>query len=407
MRRYWRGAVCARMREERLGRTYNVIPVAPADYRRLAEQRLPRFLFDYIDGGANAEVTLAANAAGFRDIVLRQRVMRDVSTIDTSTVLSGEQAAMPVILAPVGMAGMMARRGETQAVRAANATGVPFTLSTVAVCDLAEVKNAASKPFWFQLYMMRDREVVKDLLARAEAAGCTTLAFTVDLAVTGLRHRDLRNGALSQSLRAKTVKAWEIVRHPHWLLDVALQGKPHGFGNLSDRVPDPTRLEAFTAWVASQFDTSVTWKDIEWLRSVWKGRLLIKGVLEPDDARAAVAAGADGVIVSNHGGRQLDGVASSISKLPGVVAAVGGHAEVYMDGGVRSGVDVFKAVALGARGVMIGRPWVWALAAGGEKAVSDMLAIMRQELRIAMALSGINRIDEIGRDAIDTAPPFA
>ncbi|MCB1953839.1 MAG: alpha-hydroxy-acid oxidizing protein, partial [Rhodocyclaceae bacterium] len=222
-------------------------------------QRLPRFLFDYIDGGANAEVTLAANAAGFRDIVLRQRVMRDVSTIDTSTVLSGEQAAMPVILAPVGMAGMMARRGETQAVRAANATGVPFTLSTVAVCDLAEVKNAASKPFWFQLYMMRDREVVKDLLARAEAAGCTTLAFTVDLAVTGLRHRDLRNGALSQSLRAKTVKAWEIVRHPHWLLDVALQGKPHGFGNLSDRVPDPTRLEAFTAWVASQFDTSVTW----------------------------------------------------------------------------------------------------------------------------------------------------
>ncbi|MCB1523934.1 MAG: L-lactate dehydrogenase [Rhodoblastus sp.] len=395
------------MREERLGRTYNVIPVAPADYRRLAEQRLPRFLFDYIDGGANAEVTLAANAAGFRDIVLRQRVMRDVSTIDTSTVLSGEQAAMPVILAPVGMAGMMARRGETQAVRAANATGVPFTLSTVAVCDLAEVKNAASKPFWFQLYMMRDREVVKDLLARAEAAGCTTLAFTVDLAVTGLRHRDLRNGALSQSLRAKTVKAWEIVRHPHWLLDVALQGKPHGFGNLSDRVPDPTRLEAFTAWVASQFDTSVTWKDIEWLRSVWKGRLLIKGVLEPDDARAAVAAGADGVIVSNHGGRQLDGVASSISKLPGVVAAVGGHAEVYMDGGVRSGVDVFKAVALGARGVMIGRPWVWALAAGGEKAVSDMLAIMRQELRIAMALSGVNRIDEIGRDAIDTAPPFA
>ena len=407
MRRYWRGAVCARMREERLGRTYNVIPVAPADYRRLAEQRLPRFLFDYIDGGANAEVTLAANAAGFRDIVLRQRVMRDVSTIDTSTVLSGEQAAMPVILAPVGMAGMMARRGETQAVRAANATGVPFTLSTVAVCDLAEVKNAASKPFWFQLYMMRDREVVKDLLARAEAAGCTTLAFTVDLAVTGLRHRDLRNGALSQSLRAKTVKAWEVVRHPHWLLDVALQGKPHGFGNLSDRVPDPTRLEAFTAWVASQFDTSVTWKDIEWLRSVWKGRLLIKGVLEPDDARAAVAAGADGVIVSNHGGRQLDGVASSISKLPGVVAAVGGHAEVYMDGGVRSGVDVFKAVALGARGVMIGRPWVWALAAGGEKAVSDMLAIMRQELRIAMALSGVNRIDEIGRDAIDTAPPFA
>ena len=384
-----------------MGKTYNVIPVTPDDYRRLAERRLPRFLFDYIDGGANAEITLAANTAGFRDIALRQRVMRDVSNIDTSTVLSGEQAAMPVILAPVGMAGMMARRGETQAVRAANAMGVPFTLSTVGICDLTEVKNAASRPFWFQLYMMRDRGVVQDLLARAEAAGCTTLAFTVDLAVTGMRHRDLRNGALSQSLPAKAVKAWEIARHPRWLLDVAVKGKPHGFGNLSDRVPDPTRLEAFTAWVASQFDTSVTWKDIEWLRSVWKGRLLIKGVLEPDDARAAVAAGADGVIVSNHGGRQLDGVASSISKLPGVVAAVGDRAEVYMDGGVRSGVDVFKAVALGAKGVMIGRPWVWALAADGQKGVSGMLAIMRQELRVAMALSGVNRIDEIGRDAID------
>ncbi|MCC0005562.1 MAG: L-lactate dehydrogenase [Methylobacteriaceae bacterium] len=384
-----------------MGKTYNVIPVTPDDYRRLAERRLPRFLFDYIDGGANAEITLAANTAGFRDIALRQRVMRDVSNIDTSTVLSGEQAAMPVILAPVGMAGMMARRGETQAVRAANAMDVPFTLSTVGICDLTEVKNAASRPFWFQLYMMRDRGVVQDLLARAEAAGCTTLAFTVDLAVTGMRHRDLRNGALSQSLPAKAVKAWEIARHPRWLLDVAVKGKPHGFGNLSDRVPDPTRLEAFTAWVASQFDTSVTWKDIEWLRSVWKGRLLIKGVLEPDDARAAVAAGADGVIVSNHGGRQLDGVASSISKLPGVVAAVGDRAEVYMDGGVRSGVDVFKAVALGAKGVMIGRPWVWALAADGQKGVSGMLAIMRQELRVAMALSGVNRIDEIGRDAID------
>lgn len=390
-----------------MGQTYNVIPVAPTDYRRLAERRLPRFLFDYIDGGANAETTLAANTADFTKIVLRQRVMRDVSHIDTSATLSGESAIMPVILAPVGMAGMMARRGETQAVRAANAMGVPFTLSTVSVCDLAEVKNAASKPFWFQLYMMRDREVVKDLLARAESAGCTTLAFTVDLAVTGLRHRDLRNGALSQSLHAKAVKAWEIARHPYWMLDVAMQGKPHGFGNLSDRVPDPTRLEAFTAWVASQFDMSVTWKDIEWLRNVWKGRLLIKGVLEPDDARSAIAAGADGVIVSNHGGRQLDGVASSISKLPGVVAAVGDRAEVYMDGGVRSGVDVFKAVALGARGVLIGRPWVWALAAGGQKGVADMLAIMRQELRIAMALSGVNRIDEIGRDAIDPAAPFS
>ncbi len=389
-------------REASVG-TYNVVPATPADYRRLAERRLPRFLFDYIDGGANAEITLAANTEGFRDIVLRQRVMRDVSQIDTSTTLAGEKAAMPVILAPIGMAGMMARRGEALAVRAANEIGVPFTLSTVGICDLAEVKRAASRPFWFQLYMMRDRGVVQDLLVRAEAAGCTTLAFTVDLAVTGMRHRDLRNGALSSSLRARAVKAWEIARHPQWLLDVAVRGKPHGFGNLSDRVPDPNRLEAFTAWVASQFDSSVTWKDIEWLRSVWKGRLLIKGVLESDDARAAAGAGADGVIVSNHGGRQLDSVASSISSLPGVVDAVGDRLEVYMDGGVRSGVDVFKAVALGAKGVLIGRPWVWALAAQGQQGVRDMLAIMRQELRVAMALSGVNRIGEIGRDAIDEA----
>lgn len=381
--------------------TYNVVPVTPADYRRLAERRLPRFLFDYIDGGANAEITLAANTSGFRDIVLRQRVMRDVSRIDTSTQMAGVEAAMPVILAPVGMAGMMARRGEAQAVRAANEANVPFTLSTVGICDLAEVRAAASKPFWFQLYMMRDRGVVQDLLSRAEAAGCTTLAFTVDLAVTGMRHRDLRNGALSASPAARAVKAWEIARHPHWLLDVAMRSRPHGFGNLSDRVPDPGRLEAFTAWVASQFDSSVTWKDIEWLRGVWKGRLLIKGVLEAEDARAAIAAGADGVIVSNHGGRQLDSVASSIAKLPGVVDAVGDRAEVYMDGGVRSGVDVFKAVALGARGVMLGRPWVWALAAQGQTGVRNMLAIMQQELRIAMALSGVNRIAEIGRDAID------
>ncbi|MFV0280155.1 MAG: L-lactate dehydrogenase [Rhodoblastus sp.] len=381
--------------------TRNVIPVTPEDYRRLAEKRLPRFLFDYIDGAANAEYTLAANVEDFRKIVLRQRVMRDVSNIDTSTTLSGEKAAMPVILAPVGMAGMMARRGETQAVRAANAANIPFTLSTVSVCDLAEVARAASRPFWFQLYMMRDRGVVQDLLARAKNAGCDTLAFTVDLAVTGMRHRDLRNGAWSSSLHARAVKAWEIASHPHWLLDVALRGKPHGFGNLADRVPDPTRLEAFSAWVASQFDPSVAWKDIEWLRSVWKGRLLIKGILEPEDAKSAVAAGADGVIVSNHGARQLDSVASSISKLPEVVAAVGDRAEVFMDGGVRSGVDVFKALALGAKGVMIGRPWAWALAGAGQAGISGMLAIMQQELRVAMALSGVNRIDEIARDAID------
>ncbi|MDE2361525.1 MAG: L-lactate dehydrogenase [Hyphomicrobiales bacterium] len=387
-----------------MGGAYDIEPVTPADYRRRAERRLPRFLFDYIDGGANDEITLAANVADFRRIVLRQRVMRDVSQIDTATTIAGEEIAMPLVLAPIGMGGMMAQRGERQAVRAANGANVPFTLSTVAICDLAEVRAAASKPFWFQLYMMRDRGVVKELLDRAAAAGCTTLAFTVDLAITGMRHRDLRNGALSQSVAAKAVRAWEIARHPAWTLDVALRGKPHGFGNLADRVPDPTRLEAFTAWVAKEFDASVTWKDIEWLRAQWKGKLFIKGVLEADDARAAASVGADGLIVSNHGGRQLDSVASTVSKLPDVAAAVGERLEVLVDGGVRSGVDVMKALALGARGVMIGRPWIWALAAGGEAGVARLLATMKQELRVAMALTGVTKIGEIDRGLIDRAP---
>ncbi len=384
--------------------TYNIVPVTPSDYRRLAERRLPRFLFDYVDGGANDEATLAANVADFRRIALRQNVMRDVANIDTSTTLCGETAAMPVVLAPIGMGGMLAQRGETQAVRAANGANVPFTLSTVGVCDIDEVRAAASKPFWFQLYMMRDRGVVKALLARAAAAGCTTLVFTVDLAITGMRHRDLRNGALSSSARAKAARAWEIARHPGWLLDVAIRGKPHAFGNLADQVPDPTRLEAFTAWVASQFDASVTWTDIEWLRGVWNGKLVIKGVLEPDDARAAVAAGADGLVVSNHGGRQLDSVGSSISKLPAIVDAVGAQAEVLMDGGVRSGLDVLKAVALGARGAMIGRPWAYALAGGGEAGVRGQLAVFQQELRTAMALTGVTRIDQVSKALIDAQP---
>jgi L-lactate dehydrogenase (cytochrome) len=243
---------------------------------------------------------------------------------------------------------------------------------------------------------MRDRGAVKELLARAADAGCTTLAFTVDLAVTGMRHRDVRNGVVSRSFQAKAVRAWEIGRHPHWLRNVALGGKPHTFGNLADRVPDPTSLDAFTAWIASQFDSSVTWKDIEWLRGVWKGKLIIKGVLEAEDAQSALAAGADGVVVSNHGGRQLDSVASSISKLPAVAQAVGGKMEVYVDGGVRNGIDVFKAVALGANGVLIGRPWVWALAGGGEAGVASLLSTFEKELRVAMALAGVTSIDEIG-----------
>jgi L-lactate dehydrogenase (cytochrome) len=381
--------------------TYRIVPATALDYRRLAERKLPRFLFDYVDGGANDESTLAANVADFQRVLVRQRVLRDVTSIDTSTLLAGEKASMPVVLAPIGMAGLMARRGETQAVRAANAAGVPFTLSTVGICPLDEVAAAASKPFWFQLYMMRDRGAVKGLLECAMSAGCSTLIFTVDLPVAGMRHRDVRNGMLSKSLKARLGKAWQISRRPSWIYGVALRGRPHGFGNLVDRVPNPNSLEAFRAWLDEQFDTSVTWKDIEWLRSMWKGKLLLKGILDVEDGISAAECGADGIIVSNHGGRQLDSVASTISKLPAIADALGDRLEVYMDGGVRSGLDVFKALALGAQGVLIGRAWVWALAGAGEAGLTNLLAMMKRELKVAMALTGVTKIEQIRRELID------
>ena len=381
--------------------TLNVAPVTPLDYRRLAEKRLPRFLFDYIDGGANDELTMAANIADFQRLKLKQRVMRDVSNISTATTIAGEATSMPVILAPVGMAGLMARRGEVQGVRAANAAGVPFTLSTVGICPLEEVAAASSKPFWFQLYMIRDRGIVRDMLTRAQAAGCTTLVFTVDLPIAGMRHRDARNGMGGHSLRARVASAWQIATHPIWVADVGVFGKPHSFGNLEDMVANPTDMEAYKKWLNAQFDCSVTWKDIEWLRGIWPGKLIIKGILEADDAIAAVAAGADGVIVSNHGGRQLDKAASGNSKLPEVAAAVGDKPEVLIDGGVRSGIDVVKALALGARAVLIGRPWVWANAARGQAGVSDLLAVFKREMEVAMALTGVTNVAQLNADLID------
>ncbi|MBK6351779.1 MAG: L-lactate dehydrogenase [Proteobacteria bacterium] len=382
--------------------THDVAPVTPADYRRLAERRLPRFLFDYIDGGANDELTMAANLADFASMKLRQRVMRDVSGVDTSTVLAGRKVAMPVALAPVGMAGMFSRRGEVTGVRAADQAGIPFTLSTLGVCTMQELQAASPSPFWFQLYMMRDRAVVQRLLGRARDAGCDTLLFTVDLAVTGLRHRDVRNGMIGRpTLKVRLSKLRQLLARPGWIRDVGVLGKPHTIGNLSEVVPDPTDLNAYKAWIDEQFDPSVTWKDIEWLRRIWDGKLLIKGVLEAGDARGAVDVGADGVVVSNHGGRQLDGVASSIAKLPGVVAAVGDRVEVLLDGGVRSGVDVLKAVALGARGVLIGRPWVWAVAGAGQQGLIDLLETVHNELRTAMALAGVSRIADVGPELID------
>jgi len=384
-----------------------VNPVTAADYRRLAEKRLPRFLFDYIDGGANEEVTLAANRDDFSNYRLKQRVMRDVGNIDTSTKMCGLPCSMPLALAPVGMAGLFSRRGEVLGARAAQKAGIPFTASTVGICSLDEIKAATGEPCWFQLYMLKDRVIVEKLLERAAATGCDTLLFTVDLAVTGMRHRDWRNGMTGDSLGARLAKFRQLAARPGWLYNIGIRGKPHHFGNLNEVTEKPVDLVSLKDFIAGQFDPTVTWKDIAWLRQLWKGNLLIKGVLNAEDAKSAVDIGADGVIVSNHGGRQLDCVASGIGKLPEVVQAVGGQVEVLMDGGVRNGIDLVKAVSLGASGVLIGRPWVWAAAGAGEKGLSDLLGVYREEIRVAMALMGINRIEELTPDLLEIQAPLA
>jgi L-lactate dehydrogenase (cytochrome) len=381
--------------------TYHVTPVTAGDYRRLAEKRLPRFLFDYIDGGAGEEQSMAANADDFSRIKLRQRVMRDVSKVDTGMELFGQSMDMPVVLAPVGLAGMMGRRGEVQGARGAATAGIPFTTSTVGICPIEEVNAAVPQPAWFQLYMLRDRQLVQSLLGRAQDSGCDTLVFTVDLAVTGPRHRDTRNGMLGGELKGKLAKLWQIMLRPRWILDVGVRGKPHDFGNLREAVVDVQDLEGFKAFIDRQFDPSVTWQDIAWLRTQWQGNILIKGVMSAEDACQAVDAGADGVIVSNHGGRQLEGVASSISMLPEVVAAVGDRAEVLMDGGVRNGTDVVRALASGAKAVMVGRPWVYAMAACGETGVARLLSVFQQEMARSMALMGVTRVGQLTSETID------
>ncbi len=385
--------------------TYNLAPVTALDYRRLAERRLPRFLFDYIDGGCNQEQTMADNCSDFARIALKQRVMVNVESVSTQTTLLGQEATMPLMLAPVGMAGMMAQRGEVQAALAAEKAKVPYTLSTMGVCTLEEIHNHVTKPIWFQLYMLRDRGAVETLLHKALNNGCNTLVFTVDLPVPGARHRDIRNGMIGKVTPKVAVgKAWQLLTRPQWVYNVGIKGKPHGIGNLRELVPNPDSLNDTKDWIDDQFDPSVTWKDIEWLRQIWPGKLIIKGVMEADDALAAVDAGADALVVSNHGGRQLDGVASSIRKLPEVAQAVGSQTEVYVDGGIRDGVDVFKALALGAKGVMIGRPWIWAAAGAGEQGVYDLLQVFQFELETAMKLAGVVSLDQINADVLDGAP---
>jgi L-lactate dehydrogenase (cytochrome) len=373
-----------------------LVPASVSDYRELARRRLPQLMFDYVDGGAFDEATLRANRDDLSKLMLKQKVLRDVSALDTSTTLFGQQLEMPVILAPVGFAGMMARRAEAQAARAAEKAGVPYTLSTVGICPIEEVRRATSKPFWFQLYMMRDRGVVREILARAQAANCGALVFTVDLPVLGTRYRDIRNGmGVQLPLLSKLRMAANFASRPGWIYDVGIKGRPLTFGNLQGVVKDAKSLGALLAWTTTALDPSVTWKDLEWVRGLWKGPLVLKGVLDPEDAKEAVATGADGLIVSNHGGRQLDAARSSISVLPAIVDAVGTKTTVLMDGGIRSGQDVTRALALGAKACMIGRAWVYGVAAKGEKGVTAVLATMKRELRTSMALIGKAKVADI------------
>jgi L-lactate dehydrogenase (cytochrome) len=373
-----------------------------ADYRELARRRLPRIFFEYIDGGSYAEVTLRRNVDDLSQLELRQRVMRDMSRLDTTIETLGQSMSMPVGLSPVGMAGMYARRGEVQAARAAASAGVPFCLSTVGICSVEEVARAAVAP-WFQLYVLKDRGYMRELLRRAQAAGSPVLVLTVDLPVPGARYRDVRSGFRGLTgMQAFLNQARDGLAHPRWLWDVWVHGRPHSLGSVTGALQTGGQGAGdFLTWIANNFDRSITWKDLDWVRAAWDGPLVIKGVLDPEDARDALKAGAQGIVVSNHGGRQLDGVRSSIAALPAVADAVGGDLEVYLDGGVRSGLDVLKALALGAKACFVGRAWAYALGAGGQPAIAQMLGTLRAELEVAMVLTGCVRIREAGPALID------
>ena len=378
-------------------------PASVSDYRELARRRLPPMFFEYIDGGSYAEVTLRRNVEDFEEIALRQRVMRDMTQLQMSVETLGQTLAMPLGLSPVGMAGMYARRGETQAARAAAAAGLPFCLSTVSVCSVEEVAATGTPP-WFQLYMLKDRGYMRELLGRAKAAGCPVLVFTVDLPLPGARYRDVRSGFTGASgISGALNTGWQGATHLEWAWDVYANGRPHTLGNVQDAVKEGRRVNDFLSWIARNFDRSVTWKDLDFVRQVWDGPIVIKGVLDPDDARDTVRAGAQGLIVSNHGGRQLDGVKSSVAALPRIVDAVGGDLEVFLDGGVRSGLDVLKALALGAKACFVGRAWAYALGAGGEAMISRMLGTLRSELATAMTLTGCGDVRKADKSLLDIA----
>jgi L-lactate dehydrogenase (cytochrome) len=368
------------------------------DFREAARRRLPRFLFDYIDGGANAERTLARNVSDIAELSLRQRVLKDVSNVRLDSELFGQKLALPIALAPVGLTGMYARRGETQAARAASKKGIPYCLSTVSVCALKEVVPASSTPIWFQLYVLRDRGFMRDVLEIARGLGVTTLVFTVDMPVPGSRYRDAHSGM--SGANASMRRMLQAFAHPGWAWDVGLMGRPHSLGNVAPVLGKKSGLEDFMGWLGANFDPSIQWRDLEWIREFWKGPLIIKGILDPEDAREAQMLGADGIVVSNHGGRQLDGVMSTARALPAIADAVGDRITVLADSGIRSGLDVVRMLALGAKGVLLGRAYIYALAAHGEAGVTQLLDIFEKEMRVAMALTGVRSIAEINRSIL-------
>lgn len=364
-----------------------------SDYRAAAERVLPPFLFHYMDGGAYTEHTLKRNVEDLAGIALRQRVLRNMEALDLSTELLGEKVSMPVALGPVGLCGMYARRGEVQAARAAESKGVPFTLSTVSVCTIEEVTSAIQRPMWFQLYVLKDRGFMRNALERAKAAGCTTLIFTVDMPTPGARYRDAHSG---MSGKYGNIRRYcQAMTHPQWAWDVGVCGRPHDLGNISAYLGKPTGLEDYIGWLAKNFDPSISWKDLEWIREFWDGPMVIKGILDPEDAKDAVRFGADGIVVSNHGGRQLDGVLSSARALPAIADAVKGDLTIFADSGVRNGLDVVRMLALGADATLLGRAFLYALAVEGQRGVVNVLDLIEKEMRVAMTLTGAKNIGEI------------
>ncbi|AVL72034.1 L-lactate dehydrogenase [Oligella urethralis] len=375
-----------------------MIIASSTDYRKAAKRRLPPFLFHYIDGGAYAERTLDDNVNDLAKVALKQRVLRDMSALDTSMELFGEKLRIPLILSPVGLTGMYARRGELQAAKAAADYGIPFTMSTVSVCPIEEVAPALSRPMWFQLYVLKDRGFMKNVLERAKAAGCSTLVFTVDMPVPGARYRDAHSGMSGPY--AEWRRYLQAALHPFWSWDVGLHGRPHDLGNISRYRGQPVALEDYMGWLGANFDPSISWQDLEWIREFWDGPMVIKGILDADDAKDAVRFGADGIVVSNHGGRQLDGVLSTTKALPSIADAVKGGLKILVDSGIRNGLDIVRMLALGADATMIGRAYIYALAAAGGQGVSNLLNLLEKEMRVAMTLTSNCQISEINRDCL-------